>query len=77
VEFSPCLWWLGKQTYSYPGSTKIWITLPQLQGFFFMILLALADADYKFLLALVTEYGSASDCQVFNKSELRELVEGG
>jgi hypothetical protein len=37
-----------------------------------MILLALADANYKFIWASVAEYGSASDCQV---SELRELVE--
>ncbi|XP_060582188.1 uncharacterized protein LOC132738643 [Ruditapes philippinarum] len=47
------------------------------KGFFSMILLALADADYKFLWASVAEYGSASDCQVFNDSELRELMEGG
>lgn len=42
-----------------------------------MILLALADADYKFIWVSVAEYGSASDCQVFNEPELRELVEGG
>jgi hypothetical protein len=42
-----------------------------------MIILALEDADYKFLWVSVAEYGSASDRQVFNKSELRELVEGG
>ena len=47
------------------------------KGFFSMILLALADADYKFIWVSVAEYGSASDCQVFNESELRELVEGG
>lgn len=42
-----------------------------------MILLALADADYKFIWVSMAEYGSASDCQVFNESELRKLVEGG
>ncbi|XP_045189634.2 uncharacterized protein LOC123546987 [Mercenaria mercenaria] len=47
------------------------------KGFFSMILLALADADYKFIWVSVAEYGSASDCQVFNESELRELVEDG
>ena len=42
-----------------------------------MILLALADADYKFIKVSVAEYGSASNCEVFNESELKELVEGG
>jgi hypothetical protein len=31
------------------------------KGFFSMILLALADADYKIVWASVAEYGSASD----------------
>ena len=39
------------------------------KGFFSMILLALADADYKFIWVSVAEYGTASDCQVFNESE--------
>jgi len=47
------------------------------QGFFSTILLALADAAYKFVWASVAEYGSASDCQVFNESDLRQLVEEG
>lgn len=47
------------------------------KDFFSLILLALADADYKFIWASVAEYCSASDCQVFNDSELTELVEGG
>ncbi|XP_060553494.1 uncharacterized protein LOC132714618 [Ruditapes philippinarum] len=41
-----------------------------------MIILALTDADYKFLWASVV-YGSVFDCQVFNDSELKELVEVG
>ena len=39
------------------------------KGFFSMIPLALADADYKFIWASVAEYGSLSDCQVFNESD--------
>jgi len=46
-------------------------------GFLSMILLALSDTDWKFIWVSVAEYGSASDCQVFNDSELRELVECG
>lgn len=47
------------------------------KGFFSMILLALADAEYKFIWASIAEYGSASDCQVFNESDLRKLLEEG
>ena len=50
---------------------------PNYKRFFSMILLALADADYKFIRVSVAKYGQSSDGQVFNDSELRELVERG
>jgi len=40
------------------------------KGFFSLILLAVVDADYKFLWADVGANGSASDCAVFNGSTL-------
>lgn len=45
------------------------------KGFFSIILLALVDADYKFIWVSVGANGSASDVQLFNYSELRTLIE--
>ena len=44
--------------------------------FFSMVLLALVDADYKFLWVDVGSSGSCSDAQIFNRSDLRERIEG-
>ncbi len=41
------------------------------------ILMALVDADYKFLWVDVGANGSASDAQVFNDSQLKEAIEDG
>lgn len=43
--------------------------------FFSIVLLALVDADYKFLWVDVGGYGSMSDAQIFNASELKECLE--
>ena len=42
----------------------------------FIVLMALVDADYKFIWADVGSMGAASDVQIHN-SELKELAEGG
>ena len=47
------------------------------KGFYSIVLLALVDADYKFLWADVGGAGSASDAQIYNHSELKECVEDG
>ena len=47
------------------------------KGFFSIILLVLVDADYKFLWISVGANGSASDCQLFNNSELKEAFVTG
>ncbi|XP_071834895.1 uncharacterized protein [Apostichopus japonicus] len=46
------------------------------KNFFSIVLLALVDADYKFLWVNVGAEGSASDAQIFNHSQLRDLIEG-
>jgi hypothetical protein len=47
------------------------------KGFYSIVLLALVDADYKFIWADVGGAGSASDAQVYNDSELKEYAENG
>ena len=40
-----------------------------------MVLLALVDADYKFLWVNVGTSGSSSDAQIFNRSKLKRRIE--
>ena len=47
------------------------------KGFFSVVLLALVDADYKFIWADLGGAGSASDAQIFNASELKDCLENG
>ena len=47
------------------------------KGFFSVVLLALVDADYKFLWIDIGGFGSMSDAQIFNDSELKECLEDG
>jgi hypothetical protein len=47
------------------------------KGFFSVVLLALVDANYKFLWIDTGGLGSQSDCQIFNASELKEALESG
>ena len=47
------------------------------KGYFFVVLLALVDADYKFLWVNVGASGSSSDAQIFNRSKLKRRIENG
>ncbi|XP_068250352.1 putative nuclease HARBI1 [Palaemon carinicauda] len=47
------------------------------KGFYSIVLMALADADYKFIWADVGGTGSASDAQIYNDCELKECAEDG
>ena len=47
------------------------------KGYFFLVLLALVDADYKFLWVNVGASGSLSDAQIFNRSKLKRRIENG
>ncbi|XP_041374148.1 putative nuclease HARBI1 [Gigantopelta aegis] len=47
------------------------------KGYHSIILMALVDADYKFIWAEVGSNGSAGDAQVFNNSELKEAIDKG
>ena len=45
------------------------------KGYFSLVLLALVDADYKFLWVNAGVSGSASDAQIFNCSKLKRRIE--
>jgi len=45
------------------------------KGFFCVVLMALVDGDYKFLWVDISGYGSTSDAEIFNDSELKECLE--
>ena len=47
------------------------------RSYFSLVLLALVDADYKFLWVNVGASGSSSDAQIFNQSKLRRRIENG
>ena len=44
------------------------------KGYFSIILLALVDADYKFIWADIGAHGSTSDCSIFNQSSLSRAL---
>lgn len=47
------------------------------KSFYSVVLLALVDADYKFLWVDIGSNGSASDAQIFEQCELRRAIEDG
>ena len=47
------------------------------KGYFSLVLLALVDADYKFLWVNVGASGSSSDAQIFNRNKLKRRIENG
>ena len=47
------------------------------KGFYSVVPMALVDADYKFIWAVIGGMGSASDAQIYNASEPKECVEDG
>lgn len=58
-----------------PGKTGT--TFYNYKGFYSIVLFGLVDADYKFIWADVGTAGSASDCGIFNKCQLKEGIEQG
>ncbi|XP_048245223.1 uncharacterized protein LOC125376877 [Haliotis rufescens] len=45
--------------------------------FYSIVLMAMVDADYKFLWADVVSPGASSDAQIYNESELKQMAEDG
>jgi len=46
------------------------------KGFFSIVVMALVDAEYKFMWIYVGGLGSQSDAQIYNQSELKECLGG-
>lgn len=57
-----------------PGSGSTYINYKK---FFSVLLLALVDADYKFVWVDIGGRGAAGDAQVWNESDLKEAVDSG
>ncbi|VEN61995.1 unnamed protein product [Callosobruchus maculatus] len=64
----------GWQTYKNKTAIEIWIDVQKL---FSIGLLALRDANYKFIIVNVGSYGKVSDAGVFENSPLRKAIESG
>ena len=47
------------------------------KSYFSLVLLALVDADYKFLWVNAGASGSSSDAQIFNRSKLKRRIQNG
>ena len=47
------------------------------KGYFSLVLLALVNADYKFLWVNAGTSGSSTDAQIFNRSKLKRRIENG
>ena len=47
------------------------------KGFFSIVHLALVNAEYRFLWIDCGSSGSCSDAQIFNRGELRKMIEDG
>ena len=53
------------------------ITYFSCKGFHSIVLMALVDADYKFILVDIGAKCSASDAAIFNHSKMKEVIENG
>ena len=77
MECPPCCRGTRQKTYCHEEAKEIWEWILQLQGLFFLVLLALVDAEYRFLWVDVGSSGSSSGAQIFNNSKLRKKIEDG
>ena len=70
---SQCARW---QTHCYEEAQEV-SEYNHYKGYFSLVLLALVDAEYKFLWVNVGASGSSSDALIFNCSKLRRRIENG
>ena len=72
MECPPCCWCTRWQTYCCEEAGSEYFNY---KGYFSLVLLALVDAEYKFLLENVGSSGSSFDAEIINHSKLRRKIE--
>ena len=73
-SYMQCIRW---QTHCLQGTSKERSQYYNYKGFYSIVLMALVDAEYKFIWADFGATGAASDAHIYNASELKEMVEAG
>ena len=74
MAFSTLLCCSGWQACSGHMTLEYWLVVQNIQGLISIVLMALVDADYKFLWIDVGSNGSTNDASIYNGSELKEGV---
>ena len=67
----------GKHIYAIKKPKKSGSEYLNYKGYFSLVLLALVDANYRFLWVNVGASGSSSDVQIFNRSKLKRRIKNG
>ena len=77
MECLPCSQSTTWKTHCYKEAKKSGSEYFNYKIYFSLVLLALVDADYKFLWVNVGASGSSSDAQILNRSKLKRRIENG
>ena len=77
MECPPCSWCTRWKDIAIKKPKKSGSEYFNYKGYFSMVLLALVDADYKFLWVNMGSSGSSADAQIFNHSKLKRRIENG
>ena len=73
----PSSWGTNSETYRHEEAKEICNLILQLQVILSLVLLALVDAEYRFLWVDARSSGSSSAAQIFNQSKLRKKLKNG
>ena len=76
MEFSPQCRGTRWEAYHHEEAKKSGSDYYNCKGFFFLVLLALVNAENRFLWIDCGSSGSCSDAQIFNRSNMREIEDG-
>ena len=77
MECPPCSWCIHGKHIAIKKPKRSDSEYFTYKGYFSLLLLALADADYKFLWVNAGASGSSSDVQIFNCNKLKRRIENG
>ena len=77
MECPPCSWGTRRKAYHHKNPKKTGSDYYNYKGFSSLVLLALVDAEYRFLWIVYGSSGSSSDAKIFNKGDFREKIVDG